>query len=278
MRLCRFEKDRLGLVRGDRVLDITHVLDRLQPYRYPLPNYDPFIGRLEELREFMECGTADAPLIPLSGLRLESPVANPGKIVAAPVNYKRHLQEARGDPQIHHRNQIADIHRFGLFLKASNSLIGTSAPIVVRHPERRTDHEIELAVVIGKTASRVAPERVLDYVAGYCMGLDITVRGPEERSLRKGPWLVTADELPDPSCLALNLSVNGQPRQQAHTRDLIIDVPGLIAFATQFYTLMPGDVLLTGTPEGVGPIEPGDVIKSAISGIGEMTTEVTAAS
>ena len=97
----------------------------------------------------------------------------------------------------------------------------------------------------------------------YCVGLDITIRGPEERSLRKsidtytvlGPWLVTTDELSDPSRLALELSVNCEPRQKANTRDLIIDVPGLIAFATSFYTLMPGDVLLTGTPEGVGPIK-----------------------
>ena len=155
---------------------------------------------------------------------------------------------------------------------------------MIRHPERRTDHEIELAVVIGKRADRVPPHRALEYVAGYCVGLDITVRGPEERSLRKsidtytvlGPWLVTADELADPSQLSLKLWVNGELRQNANTRDLIIDVPGLISFGTQFYTLMPGDVLLTGTPEGVGPIRPADVLRSEIAGIGEMTTLVQA--
>ena len=126
--------------------------------------------------------------------------------------------------------------------------------------------------------------RAFEYVAGYCLGLDITVRGPEERSLRKsidtytvlGPWLVTTDELADPSQLSLKLWVNGELRQNANTRDLIIDVPGLIAFGTQFYSLMPGDVLLTGTPEGVGPIKPGDVLRSEIAGIGEMTTLVQA--
>ena len=91
-----------------------------------------------------------------------------------------------------------------------------------------------------------------------------------------GPWLVTVDELADPSQLSLKLWVNGELRQSANTRDLIIDVPGLIAFATQFYSLMPGDVLLTGTPEGVGPIRPGDVLRSEIAGIGEMTTLVEA--
>jgi 2,4-didehydro-3-deoxy-L-rhamnonate hydrolase len=201
--------------------------------------------------------------------------------VAAPVNYERHLQEARDDPAIHHSNQIAEIERVGLFLKATSSVIGPSEAIMIRHPDRRTDHEIELAVVIGKKADRVDRHQV-EYLAGYCIGLDITVRGPEERSLRKsvdtytvlGPWLVTADELVDPSHLSLKLSVDGQVRQNANTNDLIIDVPGLIAFASRFYTLMPGDVLLTGTPEGVGPIKPGDVIRSEISRIGAMTTSV----
>jgi 2,4-diketo-3-deoxy-L-fuconate hydrolase len=220
--------------------------------------------------------------IPIGDVRLICPIANPGKIVAAPVNYKRHLQEARDDPAIHHSSQIAEIERVGLFLKATSSVIGPSEAIMIRHPDRRTDHEIELAVVIGKKADRVERHQAFEYLAGYCIGPDITVRGPEERSLRKsvdtytvlGPWLVTSDELADSSQLSLKLSVNGQARQDANTRDLIIDVPGLIAFATRFYTLMPGDVLLTGTPEGVGPIKPGDVIRSEISQIGVMTTSV----
>ncbi len=219
-------------------------------------------------------------------MRLNSPITNPGKIIAAPVNYLRHLQEAHEDAGIHHSNQIAEIERAGLFLKATSSMIGPSEAITIRHPDRRTDHEIELAVVIGKKVDGVEAHRALGYVAGYCIGLDITVRGPEEHSLRKsvdtytvlGPWLTTADELADPSQLSLKLSVNGEVRQKANTRDLIIDVPGLIAFATRFYSLMPGDVLLTGTPEGVGSIKPGDKIHSEISRIGEMTTSVRASS
>jgi 2,4-didehydro-3-deoxy-L-rhamnonate hydrolase len=284
MRLCRFGDNRLGLVREDRVMDVTSVLDGLPSHRYPLPRHDPLIANLDALRGPIEREARGQQGMPLADVKLASPVANPGKVVAAPVNYKKHLDEAREDPEIHHSNQIAEIQRVGLFLKATSSVIGTSDPIVIRHPERRTDHEIELAVVIGKEADRVPRSRALDYAAGYCIGLDITVRGPEERSLRKsidtytvlGPWLVTADELRDPSQLALELSVNEEPRQNANTRDLIIGVPDLIAFATSFYTLMPGDVLLTGTPEGVGPIKPGDVIRSAISGIGQMKTTVRA--
>ena len=284
MRLCRFGDNRLGLVQDDRVVDVTAVLDRLPIFRYPLPKFDPLIAELGSLRDHIEQVADGQPGIPITEVKLACPVANPGKIVAAPVNYSQHLKEAREDPEIHHSNQIAEIERVGLFLKATSSVIGSSEPIIIRHEDRRTDHEIELAVVIGKKADRVQPHRALECVAGYCIGLDITVRGPEERSLRKsvdtytvlGPWLVTADELADPSQLSLKLSVNGELRQNANTRDLIIDVPGLIAFATRFYSLMPGDVLLTGTPEGVGRIKPGDVIQSEISGIGKMTNLVQA--
>jgi 2,4-diketo-3-deoxy-L-fuconate hydrolase len=282
MRLCRFGNGRLGVVREDRVIDVTTVFDRLPSHRYPLPQYDPFVASLESLREIIDETAVDKPGVPCSDVILASPVANPGKIIAAPVNYKKHLDEAREDPAIHHQNQVAEIQRVGLFLKATSSLIGTSEPITIRHLDRRTDHEIELAVIIGKPADRVPRHRALEYVAGYCIGLDITVRGPEERSLRKsidtytvlGPWLVTVDELGDPSQLALELSVNGEVRQKANTCDLILDVPELIAFASSFYTLMPGDILLTGTPEGVGPIRPGDAIVSSIASIGTMTTRV----
>lgn len=218
----------------------------------------------------------------MGACRLLSPIANPGKVVAAPVNYKKHLDEARIDPQIRHQNQVAEIQRVGLFLKATRSLEGPSAGIAIRHPDRRTDHEIELAAVIGTRANRVTREQALDHVAGYCIGLDITVRGPEERSLRKsidgytvlGPCLVTADEVGDPSSLDLKLTVNGEPRQQANTRDLIIGIADLIVFASSFYTLMPGDVILTGTPEGVGPIKPGDTIDASISQLGTMQVKV----
>jgi 2,4-didehydro-3-deoxy-L-rhamnonate hydrolase len=284
MRLCRFNEDRLGLVKQDHVIDVTAVLDRLPSFRYPLPKFDPFIAELDSLRDRIEELADGQPGIPIAELKFAPPVANPGKVIAAPVNYRRHLDEARADPKIHHRNRIAEIERVGLFLKATSSVIGPSEPIRVRHPDRRTDHEIELAVVIGKNVDRVSAHRALEYVAGYCIGLDITVRGPEERSLRKsidtytvlGPWLVTADELTDPSQLSLKLSINGELRQNASTCDLLIDIPGLIAFATRFYSLVPGDVLLTGTPEGVGPITPGDVIQSEISQIGAMTASVQA--
>jgi 2,4-diketo-3-deoxy-L-fuconate hydrolase len=284
MRLCRFAEDRIGLVRGENVFDVTAALADLS-YRYPLPRFDPLIANLSKMRAEMERVADKGFPVPEANARLLSPVANPGKIVAAPVNYKKHLEEARADAEIHHQKQIEEIQRVGLFLKATSSMVGPSQGVAIRHPDRRTDHEIELAVVIGRPADRVSAAHALDYVAGYCIGLDITVRGPEERSLRKsidsytvlGPWLVTADELSDPSSLNLALMVSGEIRQQANTRDLIIGVAELIAFASSFYTLMPGDVLLTGTPEGVGPIQAGDLMNATIAGIGHMEIRVRAA-
>ena len=285
MRLCRFSHDRLGLVRGDEVFDVTAALDGLPAHRYPLPRHDPLVAHLADIAAGIAAAAGRAKPIALAGVDLLSPIANPGKIIAAPVNYKKHLDEARADPQIHHQNQIAEIQRVGLFLKATSSLVGPNESVTIRHADRRTDHEIELAAIIGTRADRVTREQALAHVAGYCIGFDITVRGPEERSLRKsidgytvlGPWFVTADEVSDPAALDLELKVNGETRQRANTRDLIIPIPELIAFASSFYTLMPGDVLLTGTPEGVGPIAPGDALDASISNIGAMRVRVRSA-
>jgi 2-keto-4-pentenoate hydratase/2-oxohepta-3-ene-1,7-dioic acid hydratase in catechol pathway len=143
---------------------------------------------------------------------------------------------------------------------------------------------VELVAVIGRTADRVSESSALDHVAGYAIGLDITTRGPEDRSYRKspdsyalvGPWLTTADEVGDASALDLSLSVNGQLRQQANTRDLIVGVPELIAWASRCYTLLPGDLIFTGTPAGVGPIVPGDIIDASIERVGSMRVAVRA--
>jgi 2,4-diketo-3-deoxy-L-fuconate hydrolase len=282
MQLCRFDDHRLGVVEGETVRDVTEALELLPAERYPLPAVDLLIARLPQLRVRIAELLSGAETFALSDVTLLSPVANPGKIIAAPVNFKKHLEEARAAPQLHHQNQVAEIQRVGLFLKATSSLNGPGIDIPIRNPQARTDHEIELAVVIGRTADRVTRERAMLHVAGYCIALDITERGPQERSLRKsidgysvlGPWLVTADDLTEPSGLDLELKVNGEVRQKANTRDLIIDVPDLIVFASSYYTLHAGDVIMTGTPEGVGPLKPGDTIDASISKIGAMTVKV----
>lgn len=286
MKLCRFDDERLGVVEGDVIRDVTSVLETLPRHNYPLPRFDPLIANLAAIRREIESVTRNAPSRPVAQVKLLSPIANPGKIVAAPVNYKKHLDEARADAEIHHQNQIAEIQRVGLFLKAVSSLVGPSEGVALRYLDRRNDHEAEVAVIIGKAGSNIPRAKAFEHVAGYSIGLDMTVRGPEERSLRKsidtytvlGPWFVTADEIADPTNLDFSLTVNGELRQKANTRDLILGIPELLEFASSFYTLHPGDVLLTGTPEGVGAVKPGDRIVTDVQGIGRLEVAVRSAS
>ncbi len=284
MQLCRFNDDRLGLVQGDEVLDVTEALQVLPACRYPLPRHDLLVANLEavcaEARRLAQRGGGARHRV--ADLTLLSPVANPGKVIAAPVNYAKHLQEAREDSGIHHQNQIGEIQRVGLFLKATSSVVGASAGVAIARPERRNDHEIELVAVIGKAGRHIPAAEAMSHVAAYCVGLDMTVRGPEERSMRKspdgytvlGPWLTTADEVADVNDLQLRIEVNGEVRQDANTRDLVLGLPALIEFASSFYTLQPGDVIMTGTPEGVSQVFPGDRMVAQISGLGRMVVDV----
>ena len=287
MRLCRFDEGRLGVVDGAEVRDVTAALEVLPTLRYPFPPYDVLVANLPKVAARARILMDGAPAVPVDRVRLLSPVANPGKIIAAPVNYQKHLDEVKSDVQIHANNpaHTITIQQAGVFLKASSSVVGPGEGVALCKPERRTDHEVELTVVIGKSASRVPAAEALDYVAGYTIGLDISIRGSEDRSLRKspdsytvlGPWLVTADEIRDPGTLDLQIAVNGELRQKSNTKYMILGVPELIEMASSFYTLHPGDVILTGTPEGVSPIEPGDRIVATVERIGTMEVGVRAA-
>ena len=285
MRLCRFDDNRLGLVAEDGIRDVSAALAALPEASYPFPRHDALIAHLEELRPEIERLARTAKAVPPERVKLLSPLANPGKIIAAPVNYKKHLEEALADKGIHHGNLVQEIHKAGLFLKATSSLVGPGEGVRLVHTDRRNDHEVELAVVIGRKASNVSAGEALAHVAGYCIGLDMTIRGPEERSLRKspdsycvlGPWLATREEIPDPGNLSVKIEVNGAVKQDAHTSDLILSVAQLVEWASSFYTLHPGDVLLTGTPQGVGPVRPGDVMTATIERIGSMRVAVSAA-
>jgi 2-keto-4-pentenoate hydratase/2-oxohepta-3-ene-1,7-dioic acid hydratase in catechol pathway len=287
MRLCRFDEDRLGVVDGGQVRDVTAALEVLPTFRYPFPPYDVLVAHLPKVVARARLVMEGAPTMPADRVRLLSPIANPGKIIAAPVNYQKHLDEVKSDVQIHANNpaHTITIQQAGVFLKASSSLVGPGEGVVICKPERRTDHEVELAVVIGRTASRVSATDALDYVGGYTIGLDISIRGSEDRSLRKspdsytvlGPWLVTADEISNPGALDLQITVNGDLRQKSNTKYMILGVPELIEMASSFYTLQAGDVILTGTPEGVSPIEPGDRIVATVERIGTMEVAVRAA-
>src|SRR5262245_55285377 len=155
MRLCRFDDNRLGIVDGESVRDVTSALDVLSQVRYPLPKHDPLIASLPQVLARARAIPPSAPALSLAGRRLLSPVASPGKLVAAPVNYHAHLDEVRADKALHQNNpaHTVTIHTAGLFLKATSSLVGPGEGVVIRKPDRRTDHEVELAVVIGREGS-----------------------------------------------------------------------------------------------------------------------------
>jgi 2-keto-4-pentenoate hydratase/2-oxohepta-3-ene-1,7-dioic acid hydratase in catechol pathway len=284
VKLCRFDADRLGLVEGDEVLDVSEALDAIPPRKWPYPHGDALIACLPSVVEKARQLAPRARRRKLAEVRLRPPVANPSKIVNAPINYQAHIDEARKDQGIAHGREIKTIADWGLFLKSPSSLVGAGDEIRLRFPDRRNDHEVELAVVIGREANHVPRARALEYVCGYSIGLDMTLRGAELPSFRKSidtysvlaPWLVTADEVGDPAGLELWLTVNDEPRQRSNTRRMVYDVPRLIEYATSFYTLYPGDLIFSGTPEGVGPVKPGDIIHAGIERVGEFKVRVAA--
>jgi 2-keto-4-pentenoate hydratase/2-oxohepta-3-ene-1,7-dioic acid hydratase in catechol pathway len=272
MKLCRYDDDRLGVVRGDLVHDVTSAQTEIRNTAAYAIKGDAVIAALPQWRERIERLADKAPGKPLAQVRLLAPVARPTKLSCAPTNYQAHINEmtaaaAQPGSQVV-TTQSVKIGEAGMFLKANSALVGPAEGIAIRFPERRNDHEGEIVMVIGKPGSDIPRERALDHVAGYCLGLDMTVRGREDRSFRKsidgyavlGPWFVTADEIADPDALPLSLMVNGETRQDSNTKMLIYDCRRLIEFASSFYTLYPGDLIYTGTPEGVGPVKPGDTI------------------
>jgi 2-keto-4-pentenoate hydratase/2-oxohepta-3-ene-1,7-dioic acid hydratase in catechol pathway len=277
MRICRYDNDRLGLVIDGKVHDVSAAQEEIRKQAAYDMMGDCVIAALPQWRGKLEEMAKKSPGRPISEVKFLPPVARYTKVMAAPTNYKAHIEEmaARQNtpPEAHRGIQAA-----GIFLKANSSIVGESGNIKLRFPERLNEHELELVMIIGKQGTRIPYDKALDYVAGYCMGIDMTVRGKEDRSFRKsidgyspvGPWMVTADEIPDPDKLDLELKVNGVTKQKTNTSNLIYDCRKLIEFATEYYTIYPGDYYFTGTPQGVAPVNPGDWVTSACPQIGEL--------
>lgn len=282
MRYCRFNDNRIGVVRGDQVHDVSAILDELPTHRYPFPRGDMLVENLPRLRDKMEKLADAAAGVPVGSVRLLSPVANPTKIIGTPANYEAHAAEAKADAEIHSGRASKTIEEQGLFLKANSALIGPGEGVQLRFPDRRTDHEAELGVIIGKKTESISYDDALSCVAGYAIAVDMVVRGPEDRSFRKsvdtyailGPWLVTADEIANPDALEFDLKVNGEVRQHSNTAKMIMDVKRQISWATEFYTLYPGDIIMTGTCEGVSRVQPGDTMHFEFETIGSMDVAV----
>lgn len=281
MRLCRFNEDRLGVIEGDVLRDVSTVLEALPAFRWARPFADPVLGSLGTLLPQIEAAAAEASAIAIADVTLEAPVAAPSKIIGAPVNYHAHLEEAREDHALHQGRKVHPIDEIGCFLKAGSSLLGSGAVIKCPKGQDRVDYEGEVAVIIGKTANDVQAPDAMSFVAGYALALDMSVRGKQDRSMRKscdgfsvlGP-MTTVDAVAAPSRIAFALNVNGEPRQAADTSLLIRSVSELIEMCSALYTLHPGDVIMTGTPAGVGPVTSGDRIEVTSPDLGMLTASV----
>jgi 2-keto-4-pentenoate hydratase/2-oxohepta-3-ene-1,7-dioic acid hydratase in catechol pathway len=209
-----------------------------------------------------------------------APLARPRKIIGLGLNYVLHVQEGSFD--------IPDEPI--IFMKAGSSVVGPGDAVRIPRNIGRMDHEVELAVVIGLHASEVKKKDAYKYIAGYTILNDVSARSLQTKDLERrhpwfrtksfdtftpmGPWIVTTDEIRPPVRLQLECRVNGKIRQKANTRDLLFDIPTIIEFVTRYISLDPGDVISTGTPEGIGPIRGGDVMVCRIAGIGELRNPV----
>ncbi|MFS0693045.1 fumarylacetoacetate hydrolase family protein [Streptomyces nitrosporeus] len=271
MRLALFNKGRLGLVDGDDLIDVTGQVAGAGTTG-PAGALQHHIETVAD-EGAVRFDLTGLPRIPLTEATLEAPLPRPGKVIGAPVNYLDHKAE------MEYTTSVADL---GVFLKANSSVIGPGEDILLPYSDKRTDQEGELGVVIGRTASHVSADDALDHVFGYTCVLDITVRSGEDRSTRKsfdtftplGPWIVTADEIPDPDTLDLRCDVGGTTRQRTNTADLIFGVRELIAYTSSVMTLHPGDVIATGTPAGVGPLSHGDRVVLDIEKVGRLEVGV----
>ena len=273
MRLVRFNGGRVGVLANQGVVDVTGVVD-VDPEEWPPVGMLRVIRDFAALRARIEGHLVTATASPLAQARLQVPIEWPNKVIAYPINYVDHGAEMAV-------TSYASVA--GFFLKANSSLSGPLDAIELPAlPGRSVHHECELAIIIGPGGRDIAARDALDHVFGYACLLDITIRGKEERVMRKsydtftvvGPCITTADEVGDASDLRIALWVNGELRQEGRTRDLIVDIPNMIALASSAATLFPGDIIATGTPAGVGPIVDGDQVTIDIERVGRMTVAV----
>jgi 2-keto-4-pentenoate hydratase/2-oxohepta-3-ene-1,7-dioic acid hydratase in catechol pathway len=211
--------------------------------------------------------------IPLSEVRLLAPVLPRSKVVGIGRNYAAHAAELGNDVP----------EEPLMFLKPNTSVVGPGDPVFYPRQSRDVQYEGELAVVIGRICRDVAPERVPEVVYGYTVGNDVTARDLQRSDVQftrakgfdsfcpLGPWIETELDTGD---LRVQTWLNGDLKQDGSTKDMVFDVPALVAHVSSVMTLLPGDVILTGTPEGVGPMEPGDEVEVFVSGIGSLTNKV----
>ncbi|TDY50192.1 2-keto-4-pentenoate hydratase/2-oxohepta-3-ene-1,7-dioic acid hydratase in catechol pathway [Alicyclobacillus sacchari] len=285
MKLCSFYQDgrlHLGLVRGDEIVDVTataHMLGQT----IPEDSVALIAGgeqAKEQLRQLAEQGGVT---IPLEDVVFAPPVLNPRKIICVGLNYRKHAEESNMPIP------VSPVY----FTKFSNSLSGHRQTVLIPPVAEQCDYEVELVAVISQRVHRVAVDDALQAVYGYAVGNDLSARDLQMRNSQwlygkaidgfapLGPYLVTADEVNDPQSLRLRCFVNGELRQDSSTVDMIFSVAEIISDLSQIMTLEPGDLIYTGTPEGVilgmseqRWLDAGDEIVCEIEGLGQLCTRV----
>ena len=276
MKLVLHNGGKLGVLRDNRVVDVSGLFAG-QALRFPLTQMHIAIEDFAMLRPLIEARAAKDEGVPLESVRLEAPMPSPTKVIGAFSNYRRHTLEMRGPDSVEAKPD--------LLLKSPSSIIGPADSIVMPPLDEPIHHEPELTVIIGRKVKSIPVADAFSAVFGYTTLLDITMRNDGDRSRRKsydtfcpmGPAIVTADEVPDPQDVGIRLWVDGKLRQDARTSDMTFSIAQIISFASSVMTLYPGDVIATGTPEGVAPIKVGEMITIEIEHVGRMSIPVKAA-
>jgi len=277
MKLCR-----IGPV-GQEKPALVDSEGRLRDLSAVLPDIDGAALSKARLAALAALKPDDLPLV--SGTpRYGCPVAGVSKFICIGLNYSEHAAESN----------LPTPPEPIVFLKAPSAICGPNDDTIIPLNSTKLDWEVELGVVIGETARNVSLERALDYVAGYCVVNDVSERAFQMQSTQwdkgkgcdtfgpTGPWLVTRDEIPDPQQLAMWLTVNGKTMQNGNTRTMIFDVKTIVSYVSRYMTLLPGDIIATGTPSGVGMgqkpepvwLKAGDVVELGIAGLGQQRQTV----
>lgn len=279
MKLIRWrsgKKSQPGIMTGERYYDIS-------PWDEDFNEHFFESGGLERLKTFLSSHQGSFRELDKT-VQLDSPVARPSKIVCIGLNYADHARETKAQPP----------PEPVIFLKSTTALCGPFDPIIIPRNSKKTDWEVELAIVIAKKASYIDESDTLNCIAGYCLHNDVSEREFQiERSgtwdkgkgcdhfAPLGPFLATPDEIKDVNNLRLWLKLNGQVMQDGTTANLIFKIPFLVAYVSQFMTLLPGDIISTGTPAGVGLgmtppryLSPGDQVELGIDGLGTSHQQV----
>jgi 2-keto-4-pentenoate hydratase/2-oxohepta-3-ene-1,7-dioic acid hydratase in catechol pathway len=292
MRLVVFNDFRVGVLDGESVRDVSQSVPKWESGDKHAMNR--LIAGWDSLRAQVSEEAQKAKPVPITGVELKAPVPAPTHLLAAPSNYRAHSEEMRtGAAGVHvseeKKGKRQTAEELGFFMKAVGSITGPQDPIALplkTYPTRRFDHEGEIAFVVGKYAQGVSPEKAMDYIFGYTMMIDATMRTTAERSEERvqrksfasfspmGPCVVTADEAGRWQDLNVKLFLNGDQRQDARATDMIVDIPNLLSRASHVMPLLPGDVYTTGSPAGVSPISVGDTVVVEGARIGRMTLEV----